>query len=499
MSDLKNKILKDGFKHVSSNYISLFLTSLMGIVIRKILGPSSMGIFSLVMLFLDYAAFSYMGIHKAVSLEIPYYTGKGDFIRVRKIKEILITFSILSSLIICAGVLVWMLVCRQTIAKDLFFAGIAGCVIFTLRRVYNAYIMLVRSRDDFHFASLAVLVDTIANTVLTFVFIIKFNIYGLFYAMMLTYAINVFFVVKWSKEPFVWGFDFKVFWGLFKYGFPLMVIGFASEILSSIDRLMITKFLGIEALGVYSVATMCMNYLNGVSQHFNVVLLPKVLGEYGKRNSVDDIKKFVTHTAKVWTLIMPIFLAGTFFFIDPLVFYVLPKYSSGVAASKILVFCTFFIALNIYADHFIASLKKQVAAFFLNIIALSVNVGANYYFIKIGWGIAGVALGTVLSTFVSFTLIYIYVLRHFNDFKNIARFLFYVYSVFGLHLACILSLGSITAFYFSNLWVRASAGFFGFCVVDILLVGVVSKYNKDVDGVIAFVRSKCNMDRFLRK
>ena len=115
----------------------------------------------------------------------------------------------------------------------------------------------------------------------------------MYIAVCLLVVLNTFFLYFLSKYEVRFSFRLKGIGELVNYGFPLLLLSFFSVILLTIDRIMIAKMLGLTFVGYYSIGVMGRTYGLSASSHLSAVTIPRLLGEYGKRESIEDVKKFV--------------------------------------------------------------------------------------------------------------------------------------------------------------------------------------------------------------
>jgi O-antigen/teichoic acid export membrane protein len=292
-----------------------------------------------------------------------------------------------------------------------------------------------------------------------------FKIYGLYITISILAILNTLFVSRMSGYKFNFTFVFKRFKELAVLGFPLLVGGFLGEILSTVDSIMIAKMMGVVNVGYYSVALMTKNCIFGLSNNLGIVTIPHMQEVYGKSEDIEEIKKFVTHSVKVISYLLSPILGLTYFIAPFFVAIFLPKYIPGIGALQILLLNTFFLSCSTQSSQFLITIGKQARLITISIVAIMLNIFFNFYFIKIGLGIMGVALGTSISSFFVFAALLIYAMKHFMNFRGILKFVtnimlapFYMISIvyfcdslkiIGISAAWLLILQSVIVVFFS--------------------------------------------------
>jgi len=90
---------------------------------------------------------------------------------------------------------------------------------------------------------------------------------------------------------------------------------------------------------------------------------------------------------------------------------------------KILLSGCFFISLAPLAQNFAISVNKQAILIPLTASAVFFGLGLDWWMLKSGYGINGVALGTSVAYFVYFAALFSYTLSHCEKARDIAVFL----------------------------------------------------------------------------
>jgi O-antigen/teichoic acid export membrane protein len=134
---------------------------------------------------------------------------------------------------------------------------------------------------------------------------------------------------------------------------------------------------------------------------------------------------------------MPIFIGVIIFLTQPLVLLLLPQFKEGLDVMKILVLGYFFMAVNQMSSALLFTIDKQRLLIPLYGIMVAVCIGLNYLFIKMGLGIIGVALGTSISYFLFFLIVFTFASSHIMEWRNIIRFyfeimVFYIYFLINI-------------------------------------------------------------------
>ncbi|MEI8349181.1 MAG: oligosaccharide flippase family protein [Candidatus Omnitrophota bacterium] len=421
--DRKAVIIKDTSKYSLAQYAAQAIGFLTAFFMRKFLGPYQMGIWSLLKVAQGYLGYLQLGVESAAVYRIPFYKGKSDVAAETETKDTAFSFMFLMSVFSSIALAIAALLVRKHYPLEVIVGLLSLALYVILQRLYSFYIITLRAYRNFSVLTKSLLFDAIVNLILVVLLVKFFKIYGLYITISILAVLNTLFVGRLSGYKLNFKFVFKRFKELTVYGFPLLIGGFLGEILSTIDSIMIAKMMGVVFVGYYSVALMTKNCIYGLSNNLGIVTIPHMQEVYGKSGDMEEIKKFVTHSVKVISYLLSPILGITYFIAPFFVTIFLPKYIPGIAALQILLLNTFFLSCSAQSGQFLVTIGKQSRLIIISVAAIILNIFFNFYFIKIGLGISGVALGTSFSSFFVFTAMLIYAMKHFANFRDIFKFI----------------------------------------------------------------------------
>lgn len=96
---MAEKVIKDVVKLTGSSYISFLCTFASGLVVRRFLGPATMGLYSELMLILHYSKNHHLGILNSLDREIPFFRGREECGKVQELKDIGFTICLATSIL----------------------------------------------------------------------------------------------------------------------------------------------------------------------------------------------------------------------------------------------------------------------------------------------------------------------------------------------------------------------------------------------------------------
>ena len=419
----KDQIVKDSSKLIASVYVGSITGIITGIVTRKFLGPTFMGVWSYIQVIQNYTNLSQLGILSAAEKELPYYFGKGDRARSDKIKNNALAFTFITSLLIFFGLVAYAFGVKHRVSTPYFY-GLLTVAVLAFGGQYSLfYSVLLRAHKNISVLSQAKVLFALTWLVLTLSLVIPFNIYGIYLVAVGVMIINISFCYYKTRYPLKFELDLRELKRLFVIGAPLIILSVGVISIRNIDKIFIANMLGPKELGFYSIAIMVSGYIFSIPTTFSIVMFPRFQESYALKDNIVDIRNFVNTPTEILSYFIAIIIGFAFLILPPLVMIILPRYIEGIAALNILLFGTFFISLTHMPNQFLITLNKQLYIVPLVFFVVAIGGLLDYLFIKLGYGINGVALGTGMANLLYYFLILGYAMLHYSDKKFILKFM----------------------------------------------------------------------------
>lgn len=425
-NSVKDGLLSNTIIFTFSNYISTGLSFFSSFVIRKVLGPLTMGLYSELMIVLEYGKFHHLGMINALEREVPFYLGKKELQRVEEIKKTILAFISFSAFNV--GMLLFIIS---------FFAGSHRiglrfvALLILIETIISFYEALLQSYNRFKSWSIFIIFIGILEVLLKIVFVIKFGFNGLLVSMALTGLITIATYHYWGKcrVDLRAKIHLKEVARLLKLGLPLIVFRIMYLLSMSVDKLAIIFFLGRLQLGYYSIATMVYNYLTLLPKFSYKTLYPKFMEAFGKKEDIEDVKKYLIIPNRVFACFFSVLVGLAIIILPFFVAYLLPRFKNGILPAQIVAFTSFFSVLIYTWNYLLIALYEQKRLAGLYGISVIIAVVINVFFIKVlNLHIAGVALATLISQFLFTTLLICYGYRYYT--RSVLEHLKLLYSLY---------------------------------------------------------------------
>lgn len=478
------QILGDIGFYSSSIVLTQVVTVVAAVMMRHFLGPTQVGVWSFIQIVLMYAEYSSLGTMNTIAFEIPFYNGKGQAQKAERIKNTVFTFSLLSSLLFSAGLFLYALCRRQTLPPQLFYAFLFAAVLVLLQRINGLFIALLRAYKYFTLAGKQMFFSSIVNACLIGILSAKFKLYGFMVAMVFSFAFNIFYILKNIRFYFKFSLDLRELGSLIRYGFPLMIVALLGTFYETIDRMMITKFLGFESLGLYSIALMASSYIFSIPNSIGIVVVPNMQERYGQSEDKHDLKGYIDKSNLVFSCLIPVLIGMGWFLVPYVVRTLLPKFIDGIPALRWLVLGGYFLAAGQTYSQFIYTIRRHFVLIPFSILSCGLAALFIWLAIRRGYGIEGVAGATVIAIACHFTFLYIYVASHIYSKGEAIRHYLGLAAKFFYMIVALLSVKIFIMTPFLSLTTALQAG-----VYLLVYVPFLSEVNKKF-GVFSMLREK---------
>lgn len=437
----KEEIISDASLYSTMVILTQIITLVAGILTRRFLGPTQAGVWALLQIILVYAGYALLGVTQSVSREIPFYQGKGDHAKAEEIKNLVYSFSTLVSWIISFGCVIYALLMRTRLLPELFFGLIFISVLIMLQRLSNLYVSFLRGYKLFSLAAKQMFFSAIANAAFVVFLSYRYKVYGFMIAMCLSFLFNIFFIKIHHSFHFKWYFDIKKIAGLIQYGLPLVAVSLMSSFFITIDKLMIAKIVGIDQLGLYSVALLAYTFLNNLPNSIGIVLIPHFHQKFGETEKAESLRAYLEKSTQVFETIMPLLIGMGWFLIPYFARLMLPDFSGSIPPMKYLITSVFWIALTDTYGYFLVVIRKQILLLPIVVGTCVLAFLLNLYILTHGWGIVGVGVVTTAVFFLNFSATYFLARSYLyppqttwiHYFRTIFKFIFMVFAMIAFN------------------------------------------------------------------
>lgn len=403
-------ILKDTLSLSVFKYLSFFLTLLSTAVLLRLLPTATFGVYSAILLALNYSRFAFLIPYSAAYKKIPFLRGRGKSEKaVQDIRDLTFgpTFFVMAVIAVVAFIVSFFL---PFYSSEILNGIRLLAALILLQHFFFFYTNFLRIDKKFSLVGFLELVLIVIRLLLFLLLVKPLGLEGALIAFIISFIATS--VIGLFLRRYSFSFSPKTInrtaWRLFVYGLPPAIVGVVSTLFMTIDRVMIINFLNSEMLGYYAFAAIFVDVIVFVPDAISTVIFPRQTELFGKYIKAEKIKNFLVFPVQIISCFVPFVIAGAFFFVEFFVRWLFPNYISALPAVNILLLGAFFLSMNQHIVNFLISLSREKTILCVRILLLLFAVFLSYLFISAGFGILGVAYSTLIVFFIEFVYLSVY-------------------------------------------------------------------------------------------
>jgi|GEM_PF-2374263 len=442
--DEKRQIAGHTLAYTTSVYVAQLVGMVSGIAVRRFLEPAEMGLWVLLQTLLSYALLSECGILTSMYCRLPVHEAKGEKSEEERVRDVSFSFAFLAAAV-AAAVLAAFAAAGWPGSSRTVRLGLVAAAAGTFATMgYNAFVSFLWAKRGFALLSRAVVLNALLQLGATFTLARAFGLKGLYVSMTVVPALTLAYVARGSGVRPRFAPDLRRAGALIRFGLPVFMTGLFYTLFLSLDRWLITRWLGAEALGHYSLALVAFSFSAIAPKMFSIVLFPRIQGEIARSGVSGRAVSMVLKPDRAIAMLSPLVLAAAYFFLPVLVRFFLERYEAGLGAARILLIGSFFLALAYNAQSFLIALGKRAHPIPFLAFAAALTVAAAWSLVRAGLGVGGVALAMSAGFFTYFLTLNVYTLRHALSSREVAVHLSEMASVFAYFAVATARIGALS-------------------------------------------------------
>lgn len=401
--------LADYANLIASRYLGVAIGAVRGVVVPALLEPAAYGTYKALLMIPPFVRAGHLGAVSGLSRQIPFYRGRNDEERLRRAVRVGYTFSIGSALLACLVMTVYGLAVDDAVLSAAVFLFLG--VIVTEQQISFRDTWLT-GHERFVVASRLRLLQTAVGATFAITGAWAFGLLGLIGGIALAGLVSLAAFRRASGLGFPGlSWDPEITRELLSVGFPLLITGLLANVLYSVDRVVILRFLGTEAMGFYALAITFVGYLNDLSTLASRVIFPRIVVKLGADEPLENVKKYVYFPMAATSYLFPLLIVVVHFSGIWIFRTFFPKYEAGAAALEILTFVvlphTHFLAnMNL-----VVAMRKQAGMLWIYPASIVVTAAFGLAAIFLDAGLAGIAASNVLGFLTCSSLLFVYTER----------------------------------------------------------------------------------------
>lgn len=316
-----------------ANLLGALISMLASLWVANLAGPNLMGTYNFLQLLVTYAPLLGLGVFNGLNRELPFSIGQGN----HEEAELLAAVSLYVCYSIClvAGIGMLLVACRAWyIDNSLWYWGLvvfAAVIPLTLYRIYLE--VTFRTSHDFNWLSVVKFITAITG--LALIPLMYIDIWGgLLGRAVLMALFGVGFL--WLKRPFrvypKW--NVSMFRRLLSVGLPIFIVGYLYVLFNSMDRIIITSELKLNALGLYTPALLILQGMSILPSSVAQVIYPRAAERYGREGSINKLLPVLFMPLPIMLIIQLPFVLLGWYYMDEIIMRFMPQFEAGIEATR---------------------------------------------------------------------------------------------------------------------------------------------------------------------
>lgn len=454
----RRKIVLDVGAYGGSTYIVKILNALSKFILFRFLGPYQTGIWSLLVMFMDWARYFDLGIGYSMSQRIPRALAHGRSTEVEEIQNLAFSYTVMTSGVLSFVILAAAFLMRPSL-PPLFFESLMMLGVYVLfQHILHGYLNILNGYERFRFIGKYRILSSLSILVLMVYFASRFGIIGWISALLMNACLWLFLIIKESPRlRLISPFQGQII-SLISSGVTLLALDGIFSIFRSIDRLVISHYLGIHAVGLYSLGITASSAVYVFSNSLKIVTLPHFEKEFVRRKRAEGMEKFLTKTVLSLVYSLLILIGIVWVCVPILTQYWLIHFTPALGTVKILTLGSFFLGLVQPLAVFMITIRKRARVFLGAAVVSCLLFVSEIAVIKTGGGIERIAVVSSTAFFFYFSANFYFSYRSLGSpkafallypkvlllFAYIAVFLFFTDGLLNLKAGVLYQFAAVT-------------------------------------------------------
>jgi len=438
ISNLHLGIANDASMYTIATSISSIIVFMSGLIIKRYLGPTDFGVWSLVYIILTYLILLDFGSIAAANKEIPYEHGKADERSAEVLKGTLFTFIGFIALIVMGGILFYIAIDPVKIHTSVKVGLFCIAVSFPLFQLQQALTTILWINKEFRKASMLVLIEALSNSIIGILLVWMYGLYGMYAAFIVTLTFKVVYLLMVAKQNKKLAFHLKWDWASFerliRKGVPLQIAGCINLLKVSLATLLIGKYINIAAVGYYAFAVSIQNFILLGPNAFWIIMFPRFQERFAVHNEdVSVLESFFVKPLIGFTFfLLPLMISFSYLLVPPIIRHILPAFLETIPVLHIMLIGTFFFSMECIPGQIMVTTNnlwtRSVLGLFNTAIIILLILLLISYNKDILSFTSAIAIGNFIGFIVNYLVAHNYIKRdrtlHPLGFKMLLAFLY---------------------------------------------------------------------------
>ena len=404
MNPTRQKITRDSLGLALTQYAVRAMSMARSFVAAKLLDPMSFGAWNALQLMMDYGALAPLGTQQGLDQLVPARLVEGDAERTRRLKRAALFNVVALTLLFATLGLAWASVGSSRMRANWHLSGLGlafACVMFV--NVSNLGTSILRSYGDIGGLTRWFVIQGLIGSGLGLGLMVWFGRWGLLWGWVAGCFVSWAFVmyrgrkvIPLAPSPALEGLD------LLQVGIPLYVFTASSIVMRNLDRIVVLRFLGTQALGYYGLSVNVLTLLMAVPDSLAYVSYPQLVRRFSEAGEDPSaIREQVDRLVRVVAVGLPLAAGLCALWSRDLVHALLPRYDACVSPLRVLAFGATGLSLSAFASIVLMTVGRRIILVPAAVFLSALSGGLQLLSLRWNGGLTGIAAAAASAYLIS--------------------------------------------------------------------------------------------------
>jgi O-antigen/teichoic acid export membrane protein len=405
----------------SSSIISKLFGATTTLLLPNLLGPTNYGAWITLILISSYSPIFHLGVLEAMFKQVPYYIGRHEYERAKRLEGNVIGFVLIAALIfLFLGILAVNLIDNKII---LAFRVEASLVVATATTglISSFQYFRLSAHQKFKYCAVVDAGRSILSSIIVIVLTLTNGLYGTVLGYLIAELLILYMSFALAKKHcgnINLTLDIKIIKDAITIGLPITLTAYLASVASTVDRIISSIYLGKTMTGYYGLGFSAVNLLSQIPKTVNSVLYPKINEELGKNSNNQRMAYLAIFPTIIASIILPFVIGSSIQFVPIIYLLFFPEYICGLASAQILLIGFYFGSLSSGATSFLIAKVYNFKIMISTLISAGFGAVITILLLNQELGLIALALGHLISALLYSIIVWSLVLKDFKFNKS---------------------------------------------------------------------------------
>jgi O-antigen/teichoic acid export membrane protein len=404
MTPHRRKFARDSMWLAFTQYLVRAMSMGRNFVAAKVLDPTSFGAWNALQLMMDYGALAPLGTQQGLDQLVPRRLVEGDAERAMQLKRAALFNVVALTLVFAAFGLAWASIGTSRMRAFWNLSGIALALLCVLLiNVANVGTGILRSHGDIGGFTRWFVLQGLVGSGLGLILLFWLGRWGLLWGWVAGCLLGFVFVAvrgrhvlpRWPA-PAVDSLD------LLQVGLPHYVFTASGIVMRNLDRIVVLRFLGTQALGYYGLSVNVLTLLMAIPDSLSYVSYPMLVRRFSEAG--DDpvaIRERVERLVRGVSVALPLAAGLCALAARDVVHAVLPRYDACVQPLQVLAFGAAGLSQSTFASLVMMTVGRRIILVPAAVFLAALSGGFQLLSLRWNGGLTGIAAASTIAYLLS--------------------------------------------------------------------------------------------------